>query len=364
MAAQEQDWTYWRQTLAGESTTYSDARPQSGFYRIKRRRLDGGGWADPVAIWKSGDLWKAKRGSETVRANEVWILCAPHAVAHAAYKRAIEGGGWEDQIEARESPSTPPSTQQAAPKEQPVQSGPGEREVAGDNSSKMGVEVLLAELIAQKIADFRKWKENAGEAHRWTQAQSDHAGAFKEAIARERLEANKKYRAEKDPYVALGKAIDAKWTSIISAANRAEKEIVDATAPFLIEQRRLENVRIAAAQKAEAEERARIVAEDAAKAASGPQTALGRPSEPTLSPPPGPAPYVGSTATFKAGSSGRGITLKTIKIAVVEDIAALLAFYIRRPECEIEARAWAEKFAPTSVAPIPGVKIIEKDVAK
>lgn len=327
--SREQDWSFWKEAKNGGRPAYSEGQPQAGYYRLKRSMADGGGWGEPVMIWQAGDdSWVAKRNGQLVDALKIWTFVAANAVPYDSYMAAVEGRGWPDQVAVRI---------------------PGEAVGAGDNSSAVGIDQQFTDQIADKLAAFRKWLKGLG-GKITTKEQSDEAAAHKEAVTKLRTAADKAFRAEKDPIVAQGRAVDDKWGIVKSAAIKGENEIVAVAEVYLREQARILREEAAAAQKKADDERRKA-------AAAAPQT-LGR--APAPDPAPAPAPV---QTRIKAGTSGRGIALHTVRVPIVKDIEALKAYFITLPEGETAARDWAERYAAVRM-PVPGVLMEDREKVK
>lgn len=321
--SREQDWSFWKASLNGERRGYSESQPHAGYYRLRRRLPEGGGWGDAVVIWQAEDgSWAAKRNGELLDALKIWTLAAPHAVSYEAYKTAFEGRGWPDQVAVQI----------------PAEGGRG----IGDNSSAVGVDQQFVEEITDRITRFRAWLKGLG-GKITTKEQSDEAAAHKEAISKLRTAADKAFRAEKDPVVAEGKAIDGKWSVVKIAALKGENEIVAAAEVYLREQSRIQREEALETQRRADADRRRALADT--------------PSE-QRAPDPEPAPV--PPIRIKAGTSGRGIALKTIRVPVVDDIELLKAFFITLPEGERAARDWAERYAAVRM-PVPGVRMEDQE---
>jgi len=132
---------------------------------------------------------------------------------------------------------------------------------------------------------------------------------------------------EKKPHDEAAKAVQQKWSPIIESAEIFKRLKNAVIAPFLT-------------KKQQAEREAR---EAAAKAGQ-----------------PAPEPVRGSTT--KAGTRGRAVALRTQKQVVIEDRAAVLAYFADGDSMTAFLQDMAEKAVRAGVTP-KGVKVTETQVA-
>lgn len=318
MSDVKNDWGYWRAALEGKNPAYTDGDPQSGYYR---------GGNDPVAIWADADgIMTAKVGVQRVRnVNSVWLRVCRKPISYNTYLDVVNGAPWPNE----QAPTI------------------------GDNSSAMGVDQQFSDQIATKLEYFRGWLKKAGDAIGWTKETADAASDIKTAIAKIRTDGERERVKEKQPHLDAGKAVDAKWKAIASAAESAELEIVKAAQPYLKERKRLQEIADAAALEASRK------AIEARNAASAPAQRQAPQSPPEAT----PAPL--SIVPIKSGSVGKGIRLTEEKTVVVTDIIALAAHFATTQEGQEAAITWASRYGKDAPkGSIPGIKVTIIEVAK
>lgn len=159
-----------------------------------------------------------------------------------------------------------------------------------------------------------------------TQADADRASDLANRISDLQKKADGAFKAEKDPHEQVIVGIREKWKPIVAAADiyRRVKELV--VTPFLVAKR-------------DAEKAAR---EAAAKAGT-------------------PLPEQ-ARSTTKAGTRGRSVALRTQKQVIIEDRAAVLAYFADGDSMTNFLQDMAEKAVRAGVTP-KGVKVNEIQVA-
>jgi hypothetical protein len=313
----DQPLGYWRAALSGKNPQYTDGKPECGFYR------DG---QAPVAIWLDPEgVMIARKSRQMVDPKSLWLRVCRRPVSHADYTTVVNGGAWSDEA----------------------------MRAIGDNSSAMGVDQQFADQIATKLEYFRGWLKKSGDAIGWTKETADAASDIKTAIAKIRTDGEKERVKEKQPHLDAGKAVDAKWKAIATAAEAAELEIVKAAQPYLKERKRLQDIADTAALEASRKATEERNAAAATKQPAAPQSA------------PAATPASLSTAPIKSGSVGKGIRLEAVRTVEIVDVFALAAHFASTPDGRAAARTWALKFGKDAPeGSIPGIIVKTEEVAK
>jgi hypothetical protein len=235
-------WTWWQSALAnpseiGKSLPVHDGDVHQGYYRTK---FKGGKW-EPVAIWYEDGEWLALRSDRNVNAGEIWTFACRNPISYEAYEKASMTGEWADQDEV--------VTAQ-------VNAG------VGHNSG----EVDEAEALADQIAAAEKGTSSYAKI-------TDDETLAKAQSLRARLlelkgEGEKKHKKEKEPHLEAGRTVDKKWLTLVKRAEAAAKAVRDAMETWETEklrrrreeERRAEDLRLAAEKAAREAEAANLPA--------------------------------------------------------------------------------------------------------
>lgn len=297
------DYTYWQNALSGTFGAVHDGDPQPGFYRARNKD----GIDDPVAIWSTGEAILAVKSGKTVDANDVWTHCCQKPISEAVYRAVAERGeAWPDAIA-------------------PIGSNfpPGDEAEADEIQS--AIDAALAEL---------KTPINV-------QADCDRLANHKDRLAKLYQAQEKSRKAEKQPHLDAGKAVDDKFKPILAKIEDAGEKLKKAITGFLLKEEHRR--RAEAVAKMQAEE----VARKAAIAAN--------------QPPPEPAPLP-EVERPKAGTAGRAMALRTHKSAVITDYAATLMHFAENSEVRELIQTLANR-AIRAGSPVPGCEIHEERTA-
>lgn len=225
-------WLWWSQALKGNFGPMAEGSPEQGYYRTRHK---GGQW-EPVAIWMDeGGKWLAYRAGKEVRADEAWNFCRTHPITYSAYKKAMEGGGFDDE---------------------PAIAGAGHNSEAIDDF----------DAVKRELEDEKEMANAFLKNPVKDQAAADKAGTWAKRLSDLSKKADNFRVVEKEPHLTAGKAVDDKWRNPIDEAKNLSNALKRHVEPFLLEQRRLENERVAKAQAEAAE--ARRKAEEASRAAA------------------------------------------------------------------------------------------------
>lgn len=264
---------WWREAVAGVRGDIHEDEPQSGFYRSRRK----GEQAKAVAYWydtKNGSLRCQIDGEDISeqQAREIWPFASKEPITHDMFKKKREFGIWPDMDEGA------------------LASLPSNREIIGNNKPPIDeAEILREQIVSAKgsVGDYAK-------------IASDEIAAKAQSLRSRLLElagsAEKKHKAEKQPHLDAGRAVDQKWFPLRDLAKGAADAIRSALSAWETEKdrRAREAMRVA--------EEARRKAEEAGKPA------------PTPVAPPAPATPI-------KGAYGRAASVKQIRIATIVDQA-------------------------------------------
>lgn len=313
------DYAYWSAAKSGQSPEYHEGDPQCGFYRI--RNQDGS--YDAVAIWRSPEgALECKRGSSlsSVSINDIWRLCAQRPVEHAVYMAVTKNGAeWPDVVKMP---------------------------TIGHNSSEdVPLSSQYRGAVSEKLAEYGAWLKSIG-GKIVARDHADRADAFKAVISKLRTEGEKERVKEKEPHLTAGKDVDKRWGALKDDAERAEKKIKEAIAPYLIEQDRIRRAAEDSARQKIAEMRR---AEDEAREAAGADA-----GRIIVDPEP-----VFTSEPVKVGA-GRGTRLRDRETVVIIDPKLVEEAYSKTQNFQRAAREWAAANAIAlnkAGSPIPGTRI-------
>lgn len=309
------DYQYWLGALAlGDHINHdrdhvAPIEPQAGFYRTWDNKA--------VAIWPDEDGLNFIVDGRQLHPDEmedIWLNVCRRPVSEDQFRAYGDTGLWHD-ID-------------------PVIS-----ETFGHNIEGAQDPETIAELLDRlKEAAKRYAKIESDEA-------AKRAHGIRNRINQLKLRAEKLHKAEKDPHLRAGQAVDRKWNPMVKDAVAAGTALGNAMA-------RWEDAKRAAIRRAEIEaEEARRKAEEARKA-----------GEPV--PEAAPAPVLPEPSAQIRSGYGKAASVK-VKPTVVEitDMAVLLRRYSQHDE--VRALLW--KLAQKDVdggLDVPGVKVEDKAVVR
>lgn len=215
-------WKWWQDALTGKFGPIHH-EPEQGYFRVRKK---GEPW-EPVAIWFDAerDEWLAYRSGREVRAEDIWMWACRNPITHEAYEKAMAGDGFDDE------PRTAPGI--------------------GDNSGEADpFDALTIEYLGEKemAEEFMKTPVE-------TQDQSDKVAIWCDRILKIRSKAQALHKAEKQPFLDGGKAVDNKWRGL---AHDKDGETTE-----LIAKLRAHNMSFLKKKAREEEERQRKAREDA-----------------------------------------------------------------------------------------------------
>jgi hypothetical protein len=331
MTIDAKDYEFWRAALRGERQPVHESNPRCGFY--KRRLLRDGPWL-PIAFWRDKDdnIVCCFEG-QLVDSVEHWTFAAKHPVSEASYRHYIRSGHWPD-----EGTQAPRSNLPSDP-----------------------FEALKLE-VEDKLEQAQSWLKTAPEAP--TETDANIARNMQAALLQLNKRADVMHKAEKQPYLDAGRAVDAKFDfrkpiaavaerlrNVFAAYMRAEETRQRAAAQkkFEEERRKAEEARHLAE-----EERARLEKED---------PALAHITEAELLPelPGAPEPV----KVQVGGGIGRKAGLKTVYSGKIVDWTQVLQHFSRHQQLRdlIQKLVDADVRSNRAQCNIPGVEVVEERVA-
>lgn len=290
-------WRWWQTALAdpseiGKSLGVHDGDAQQGYYRTRSK---GGPW-EPVAIYypESSDDLVAYRNGQEVRPDAIWTWCCRNPISYEAYQQAMAGKGFDDEPPA---PTVGHNSGDDDPFEAIRQELSGEAEMA-------------AEFLGSEIK---------------TQADADKAGIWAKRLSDLSKRADNHRVVEKEPHLIASRAVDDKWRDPIAQAKEWAAKLKKHVEPFLIAQRRAEEVRQRKARE-EAEAARRAAAEAARKAqeSEGNDAEAARESE-RLAAQAKQAEQEAEARRVNAGRTGARVSVRVEKVGVVTDYAKAAA---------------------------------------
>ena len=365
-----------------------EGHPQPGIYKLR----EGGGYVDgkrqehtfvpvkiylvdengaPVHEWRSGLTLKALKGKDNeVDPHRAWLWCKRktadgdvlNAISQAVYKHWMEHGRWPDDAPENSQPE-PTVAQVAVLADGAAPAGVGHNS-EGDPD---GHEALQA-LIAQHLGGVTDWLKTNPEGETAGNKAANWLGDVRKIKARIEARAKQEYepiaKAEAEfrkTWGSLTKGIEdlrktlaGAVTEIGEKERRRRQAIADAEAKKRADELRAKMEAERAAQmKAHAEEVARLKAEAEAKAAQEPSLFDAPPPAPELPPPPPPVaePVViaEQVKVSFGGSTGRKVSVRAVKTAVIEDWSAAAAHYSGSDRIRVVVQALANADAKNGI---------------
>ena len=325
------EFHFWREALAGNKPPISADHPQAGYYR-KRASKDGP-WL-PVAIWTHKETGKqvARVADKMVDPADVWTWVADKPVKKEDAQVAFKTGSWPGDAPPVSAPmgdNNPPS--------EPVELIPLEIEAADTWLKKTGTiaSQVDADVASNKVANIRDLKKKAEAAH----------------------------KAEKEPHLVAGRAVDAKYKPSIDEADNAVKRLLGAITVYQnAERARLQKIadEKAAKERAEWEKQQAAARAKAEAEAASKQVTLEDILAETPPPPPPKAPE--PVKVQSGGALGKKVSLRTVKVATVTDYDKALVALKDHPELRELVQKLADRACKAGV-PLAGVEYSTQQVA-
>lgn len=274
----------WREALrTGKPVAYERGQPTAGYFKRRGRNDDRSVRFDAVAIWRDGAKWDcevsagyAPRTPDEIE--EMFVGCNSSPITFELFESIMAGGAWPDEVA-------------------PV-------EIAADLPPHARAD---AELTAHREA-LAAWIKEIGKVS--TQEQADKAGNFAGLFDKIEKASDEARKAEKEPHLESGRAVDAKWQPVVKRAAELKAWAKKSTEAFLI----AEKARIIADERAAVEARAKSDREAAEARRQAEATGAPPPAAPAAPEPPPPPQKA------KAGK----VHLRTEAIYEVVDRAAFL----------------------------------------
>ena len=326
----DDQWSWWRSALSGKIGPMRESKPESGFYRAK----DG----TPVAFWVKDDEQFCLREGQRVTAQgdmlSLWVSVAKKPISKDLYDARRKDGRWPDQPEA------------------PAQRG---------NMPADPFEALKAE-FNDKLASAEAWLKAHPTAK--DQTESDYARNLQAELLKIEKQADTMHKAEKQPHLDAGRAVDDKFRfrERVAPIAKALRNVFGAFMAAEEErQRKAAQAKFEAEKKAAEAARREIKAQREKQMRDDPIAALTSP-EPELP----MAPIAPEAVKVKAGGGvGRAAGLRTEYVPEITDYAAALQHFANHDD----VRALVDKLVKAatrvgkSQTKIPGVTIHERRVA-
>ena len=331
MMQDAKDYEFWRAALRGQKQPVQESNPQCGFY--KRRLAKDGPWL-PIAVWRNKDdqIVCCFEG-RLVDPLQHWTFAAKYPVSEMAYRHYIRAGHWPD-----ETPEAPRSNMPSDP-----------------------FEALTLE-VQDKLEQAQTWLKTIPQTPSETDANM--ARNMQAALLQLNKRADVLHKAEKQPHLDAGRAVDAKFDfrkavatvadrlrDVFTAFMRAEeaRQRAEAQRRFEEESRKAEDAR-----KAVEEERQRLERED-------PGLALITEPEPLPELPRAPEPV----KIQVGGGVGRKAGLKSVYIAKIVDWQKVLQHFSGHQQLRdlIQKLVDADVRLNKTQCSIPGVEVVEERVA-
>lgn len=321
---------FWIEQIGGRSPETTPGHPHSGFYRGRALdRAKNTTVNEAIAIWRdeNGQLFfKSSIGrivTDPARIDEIFSRVCRKPITRELFMSVCEGGQFPDELE--------PSTRGM-----------------GDNLASMAPHEAMAAEIADLLERFQSWLKTLPNGIE-NDDQDGKAANYAKEIASLGKKADETHKTEKAPHLEAGRAVDAAWKPIVAAADAAKKAILAPTTEY-------RRKRAAAEEKARQVELARL-REDAARAHAEAVAQAAASPEP-VAPPPRPAPV--------ALPPKRATGLRTVKVVVIDDLAALaaqLAAMPNPPEDFMDACRKAARKMLDAGAAANGARLIEEQRA-
>lgn len=197
-------YTYWRDALAGKNPPIHDGEPQCGYYRKRNKPFKGKPMADePVAIYMNGDEMIALQGTgkrnRQVNAADIWSWVADKPIPYEEYVEAFEKAKWERAVEGLEpSPAI------------------------GDNNPPSDP----FEAFSDELNTVLSTAEQAMSQDIVTKEDADRLANIKDRLLELGKDGEKQRKAEKKPHDDAAKAVQQKWAPLLKSADDVKKKLL------------------------------------------------------------------------------------------------------------------------------------------
>lgn len=337
-------WQWYQDALKDPANIGSPELPihaneyQLGYFRCRRKDSQ---W-EPVGIYpgEDGVVVGLRNGKPVSDIQDLFLWACRHPISYEAYIKALDGGGFEDEPEK----------------------APG----LGHNSGEADpFDALTVEYVGEKemVEDFLKKPVK-------TQNDANKLAIWKDRLSKIKSKATALHKAEKQPFLDGGRAVDSKWRGLKEEPDAIIEKVRLHVKPFFDEQKRAEEDRqrkareeAAKAQRAadEAAAKARAlndqqntVEREAARQAAEEAAAKARQAEKDA-----------EARKVSAGRTGARMGLRTEKVGVVTDYqkAAAALVVMKHPDMVDVIDKLAQRAAKAGM-PFDGMEIREEEVVR
>lgn len=327
----------WWQTALKDPTKIGTAalpvhedEPQVGFYRKRNKE----GSDQPAAIWinPKGDM-VAELDGRVADPQQIWTWVCRNPVSYENFCTAANGKGWPDDPPTGVGHNRPDD-----------EAGP--------------FESLSFELEAEKEQADEFLKTDITD-----QTQADTAAAWANKLAKIETGAEKYRKAEKEPYLEAGRAVDSKWRPIIEVAADYKTKLKRHLDAWLRKQQAAEEKRQHEAE--EAARRAELEAEEKAKIAAAEETRSGEDAEKAKAEADEASAKAEKAAAeaqpkkTKAGRTGATVSLRTFVSAKIVDYEKALIALGSHPEMKALVQQLANR-AVKAGKELDGIERVEE----
>lgn len=322
---QDNPYAYWESALAGENPKMFVDDPQNGFYRRKTSKGPNAKY-QPVAIWNEGQ--NARVGDTDIAGDavrELWNWIAANPISEETYRAVAERGEpWPDAHDpSKNMPTTHP---------------------VPDGAMGTSPENVLAMHIAEAKAGISQYAKIESDE------QSAQARSLQSELLGLKGEVIKLHKAEKEPHLDAGRAVDRKWFPLRDDADAGAIQLRSAMEDW-------EDWKREQARKTQAE--ADRIAREHAEAV--------RKAEAANAPPPAPPPIVKPNAPAPAaqikGASGKAARVKVKQVVVSIDEDKAFAMFKGNAELSALLMALAQKAIDAGM-PVPGAITEERSTIR
>lgn len=264
-------------------------QPQCGMYR--RRKGKGGPWI-PAAIWQENGELRCRIGNDAADPHVEWLWLAKNPVPQEDAMAAFQTGRWPDDMAPDPAPTI------------------GHNNGPVDLPDQLKIEIDNAAYWLEKIQTITNQQDCTIAANM--------AGA----LVKIANEAKAKHAEEKEPHLTAGRAVDAKWLSLIESAKNLAAKLKGASGAWMVaEEKRLQKEQLRSAS------------------------------------PEG----IAEPIKFKAvgGARGQKVALKTYRVAVITDYTALFMALKDNAAIKELVEKLANRSAQAGVT-LPGMEISEE----
>lgn len=318
-------YAFWRAAISGKRVDFDKERPPAGFWRMKRFSE----WVG-VATWYDGDFFivqidgKASSYEFPAAAGENIAGAFPNPVTREVFNTWIETGQWPEDVG-----------------------------LIGDNSGEDASDIMaeLSEAFSEAYGKAKSEIQRMGKPKPeiWNDdwaVKKDRIANYVNAISSIEKRAISAFEDEKRPHLEAGRAVDSRWRKIRNDISEAIKSLKATTGEFLKAQREYETEK-----KRREMEKARV-------------------DVPSFD---APAEALPEPVKVKAGTSGRSVSLVTVKRARITDPIAFATHLLTQPSgpntdiMEV-MKTIANRLAPHLLAglieSVPGVEAYTEEVPR